>query len=60
MKIFLFVIAGILGVVWFVNITSSHLGAGLQALVAFIGAVACIGLGGVVSLLEKMVPKPTT
>ena len=53
MSIFLFIIGGILGVVWLFNLFTSGIGTGLQALQAFIGAALCLGLGEVIRLMKK-------
>ena len=58
MKVVMFILAALLGITWIFNIISSHIGSGLQAIVAFIGMGVCLGLGGILGRLETRPQTP--
>ena len=58
MKVFLFVLAGLLFAAWIANLMMSGIYTGLYAMMAFIGAGLMLGLGGIVWRLEQLAKAP--
>lgn len=54
MRIFHFILAGLLFVAWFANLMMNGLYTGLYAMLAFIGAGLMLGMGAIVGQLQKI------